>query len=376
MLSTIVNTGLGDREVPPLWDPTDHNGTLLYVNDDGVHGPELWRSDGSQAGTTLVKDVRPGADGGLVLESSNIYQAVRDNALLTVGHLTFFVGDDGQHGVELWESDGSAAGTVLMRDIATGTDSSTPTHLTNANGRLFFFTTTTAGALQLWTSDGTTRGTLMVRDLGPSHIAGAPDAFIGIVLVGSGEPAVDQVAALGGTLYFIKRVVIGPAELWKSDGTSAGTARVPTGVNLDPARLYAVGGRLLVVEPTGGDVWHVDPSSGAATRLSDFPSNTVIEAPIALGAKIMFAAAPGDTSFEVWASDGTPAGTRRVFQKAVSSYTVGSFQAATVGDTLFFCPDHRQIYTTDGTTATSAPIYTSERFLDLREFVGLDGALY
>ena len=80
-------------------------GTLFFTADDGTHGRELWRSDGSRAGTVLVKDIDPDGNG-------------REPYSLTgAGGTLFFTADDGTHGQELWKSDGTRAGTVLVKDI-------------------------------------------------------------------------------------------------------------------------------------------------------------------------------------------------------------------------------------------------------------------
>ena len=41
---------------------TGVGGTLFFTADDGIHGRELWKSDGTKAGTVLVKDIDPEVD--------------------------------------------------------------------------------------------------------------------------------------------------------------------------------------------------------------------------------------------------------------------------------------------------------------------------
>src|SRR5438045_4524324 len=91
-----------------------------------MNGPELWKSDGTQAGTVRVKDICPGACG------SSPYQLTNLNGTL------YFGADDGTNGQELWKSDGSDAGTVSVGDIYPGPGSSSPDSLRAALGTLFF----------------------------------------------------------------------------------------------------------------------------------------------------------------------------------------------------------------------------------------------
>lgn len=128
------------------------NGTLFFRANDGTNGYELRKSDGTEAGTTLVKDVFPGAG------SSNT------SSLANVNGTLFFNADDGTNGAELWKSDGTALGTILVKDINTG-GSPNPGSLTNMNGTLFFNANNGTNGYELWRSDGTSTGTTLVKDI-------------------------------------------------------------------------------------------------------------------------------------------------------------------------------------------------------------------
>ena len=87
---------------------------------------ELWKSDGTAAGTVLVKDILGGSSGSF------------PSYLTNVNGTLFFGANDGSHGNELWKSDGTAAGTVMVKDIRAGGSASDPWELTNVNGALSF----------------------------------------------------------------------------------------------------------------------------------------------------------------------------------------------------------------------------------------------
>ncbi len=116
-----------DINVSPRRSSVTAIGNVLYFSSvDDVHGEELWRSNGTAAGTVLVKDIDPGSGSSL------------PSGLTNVNGVLYFVADNGVNGNELWRSNGTAAGAVLVKDIWPGSIGSIPDQLTNVNGVLYF----------------------------------------------------------------------------------------------------------------------------------------------------------------------------------------------------------------------------------------------
>ena len=96
---------------------TNVDGTLFFIADDGTNGYELWKSDGTEAGTVMIKDIRPGSADSLV------------NYLTNADGVLYFRANDGTNGYELWKSNGTEAGTVMVQDIWPGSGSADPQDL-------------------------------------------------------------------------------------------------------------------------------------------------------------------------------------------------------------------------------------------------------
>src|SRR5262249_14576175 len=138
------------------------NGTLFFTANSTTTRRELWKSDGTAAGTALVKDINV----------DRTYSA-NPGPIIDVNGTKFFGADDGVHGWELWKSDGTAAGTTLVKDISPGgiyaypygygPASSSLGNMTNLLGMLFFTASNSMNNTMplpgLWKSDGTEAGT-------------------------------------------------------------------------------------------------------------------------------------------------------------------------------------------------------------------------
>src|SRR5262245_55994180 len=164
---------------------TDVNGTLFFVAEDPTHGRELWMSDGTEAGTVLVKDITPGP--------GSAFPVRYHGSLTAVGKTLFFAADDGVHGEELWKSNGTAAGTVLVKDINRGVKGSRLLFgmepMVEVNGTLYFAADDGVHGRELWKSDGTGAGTVLVKDLAPGVKDSDPSSLVNV----------------NGTLFFAAR---------------------------------------------------------------------------------------------------------------------------------------------------------------------------
>ena len=116
-------------------------GLLYFVADDGLHGRELWRSDGTPEGTVMVRDIRSGSIGSAPVN------------LRTVGGRVFFQANDGVSGEELWSTDGTSAGTRMVADIVPGSGGSSPGKVVLAGQRLFFSAVTEETGCEPWMLD-------------------------------------------------------------------------------------------------------------------------------------------------------------------------------------------------------------------------------
>lgn len=298
-LAASINPGRGD-----LVRTT--NGLVFFAWD------ELWVSDGTSAGTRPL-EVNPGAAGSFPFN------------LIPLGEKVVFFADDGSHGFEPWITDGTAAGTRLLRDVAAGSSSgispnsyfidatltvrdTVPDLIGSAGSRAFFSNSSESEGWELWSTDGSGEGTVRVVDLLPGAAGSAPLGF----------------TTLGNRIVF---VATGPGragrELWISDGTAAGTkllADLAPGAEESRPAGFAPYRNGLVFRAYDGDgtkLWFTDGTTAGSRVLDNRFSNSYGGSYAGLtssGERLFFNFSDdGGETIHLGTSDGTAAGTRRVY---------------------------------------------------------------
>jgi len=298
------------------------NGTLIFAGSTPATGTEVYVTDGTAGGTTLMKDINPGVDG-----------SSPGNDVAILNGFIYFTASRPAEGMELWRTNGTDIGTTLVKDIVSGTNGSNTTGkygLFSNGAYLLFAAQTPASGVELWKSDGTGPGT---------------DVLVNIH-TGSGGAA----SSNPGSFYPFNNVVLFKAtdathgeEIWRTDGTAGGTGMLTdinngigssTGITLFPGfdvsifqgfhifnnrayfRAYdgANTGVLYSTDGTVGNaavVKDIVPGASFATSISIFNS-------INLPNKFIFSVAGDAGLAELWESDGTTGGTK-VFKAFVQN---------------------------------------------------------
>jgi ELWxxDGT repeat protein len=274
---------------------------LFLMSRDFRGALSLWRSDGTRPGTYPLA----GPGGPLVHCGSQ--------SVAATGTDLFFSARAGD-GCGIWKTDGTSAGTMLVRQLTFG-DLNGLRVLTAVGRRVYFLAsaineTHGTSELSLWVSDGSPDGTVRLR---------AWDQFSGSF----------QAAAVGSRLFFIAPAPGGGRELWSSDGTPSGTRPITAFTPIDPF----------------------------VPRFQTASQGFVIQA---VDGQLCFLADDGRTGREVWCSDGTPAGTRRVtdFQLASPFVGLAGWRIEKLGQRLLFTANDgtsgNRLWTTTGQPASTA----------------------
>jgi ELWxxDGT repeat protein len=310
--------------------PTDlanGNGTLYFAANDGTHGTELWKSNGTAAGTVMIKDIEEGADGS------------EPAGMTAYNGQVFFRAGTSYNGFEPWVSDGTAAGTSLIEDLREGhypgefppelnpPYSSYPRNFTVSSGALYFTAYPNIGNVERVFRIGGTGDS--PRDVGGASAArygasasitqvtevngalyystrssaypyrgasnrlyklsGTTNTLLRDFSLGDEGDEVNQFTVAGGVLYLVANDGRNGREIWRSDGTPAGTVMLPEVVvgpgSGGPINLFSVG-NVLYFHPAAlsadPGLWKYDlarPQPTAIRLNAGGPAHTVEEYP-------------------------------------------------------------------------------------------------
>ena len=194
VIKNLGHSGVLSVAIKAIIPAKDHFYIHVYVYKSWspyVQYDELWKSDGTDAGTVLLKrfDERGATTEGISITTDQYEAANRSLS----GNEMYFYGYTGSNGRKIWKTDGTAAGTSMIADKSANA-------LTRLNDEVYF-----ASDFKLWKISGTT---------GSVELIDVPNIFI---------VATMRMAAFKNKLYFMGFDETNGVELWSSDGTPSGT---------------------------------------------------------------------------------------------------------------------------------------------------------
>ena len=303
---------------------------------DGQFSPDLYLSDGTEAGTTLKFDFEEGGsvmlgktDADLIYfnarkiyktnESSHNVTLVKDlsnemssygfsiRPYYTVGSQLIFamsIFSPTQWGNEFWVTDGTEEGTHLLKDIFPGVGSGSSGNAAVLGSKLIFDGLTPDAGSELWSSDGTEAGTTLLKDINPGALTSKPSGF----------------ALFKNKIFFSAFDEDHGREMWVTDGTAEGTVLladvVPGATGSDAVSFTVIGDQLLFAaydEALGWCLWKTDGTTAGTLFVSDIePGKEIVNVPrnfTSTGDKLYFTITDAAHGAELWASDGTASGT-------------------------------------------------------------------
>jgi ELWxxDGT repeat protein len=344
------------------------NGELYFTAFVSGIGTELYKTDGTDAGTVLLKDIRTGASNGL---DSN-FNEDKDIFVAYNGEL-YFRGSTNSS-IELWKTDGTTNGTVSVKNFE-DTNNGAPTYMAKGNrsilgvvynGLLYFYVNRN-GVGELWKTDGTTANTVIVR---------------------SGLKNIAEMTVFNNELYFVAGDdnASEGRELWVTDGTTAGTIikhdifpnnlNPALGFSSNPSDLTIFNNELYFKARSynnasgqiiGSELWKTDGTLSSLVKdinTDNLASGLNMPNFTIFNNELYFVASDNTTSdFELWKTDGTESGTVKVVTSTDTGESIDFTKATHYANKLYYF-DSQQLWVTDGTPAgTEAITGSSEQII-------------
>ncbi|MEQ9101762.1 MAG: choice-of-anchor D domain-containing protein [Imperialibacter sp.] len=329
------------------------NGKALFTANDGINGNELWVTDGTEEGTALLIDTKEGASGLIGF----FYKQVSSNLYIIVD------------GKEIWKTDGTSEGTSLVKDFdGVGYVQYDESEVTSLDNKLYFRLYNTSISKQsLWETDGTEEGTVQTTEdefqrfyirlidgelyvIGTWYESGlySTGIFKYNLISGSLEEVwsssnteiIRAMPTISEIIYFSF-----DSELWKTDGSAAGTELVKT---LDGNLRGTIGG----YEMPNGDIvffasdvehnyeiWKTNGTELGTTLLKDIYPGIISSyplSPVIYNEELFFSAADDKHGTELWKTDGTESGTVMLLDANTQYKNIQMESSTVTTEGLFF----------------------------------------
>ena len=329
----------------------------LMVLDDGLRGAELWSTDGTPAGTRLVRDINPGP------------ASSETDGFTVINGIAYFFANDGTNGRELWRSDGMTAGTFIVADVGPGAQGVGESAgfglpIVSLNGVMYFSADEGQAGLELWRSDGTRLGTYRLADIRP----------------GSGGSELQRFVVAGSRVFFLADNGQTGIELWVTDGTTSGTRLVTdirNGLQSSQIGLMVASGNTLFLTAddgvTGQELWRTNAAGTSAALVTDLntrrdifdPQKTLGSDPrglTALDGGVVFSATTIDNAdnlfVRLYHADGTSSNPVVLLEMPIASTIndIASFSDRVLFNINFSDGSTSELYSTDSTAAGTSPL--------------------
>ena len=328
-------------------------GTGFFVADDGVHGRELWTSDGTASGTRMVRDIRPGSS-----------HAGIDSLYLIEG-VVYFDANDGESGNELWRSDGTAAGTRQLVDLVPAGCSSAPGDVHGAGNIIYFLARAECeGPRVPWRLDLSTGTAVQLYET---------------------QGYISRLENVAERVFFVEQRD-GRSQLWVSFGTAEQTYPVVVDEQGTQAEvhysLWRLGASLFFAalnRDEGVELYRVDETGRRASLVRDIAEGAASSNPFSFSAidGVGYFAADDGEGQAVWRTDGTAQGTHRVTDPAIVGpgdiYNIRAY-----GDRFLFTVEHagqRSLWSTDGTQAGTLQLLNDPLVSSISQYRQVNGWL-
>ena len=243
----------------------------------------------------------------------------------------------------------TASDIELLKDINDKEINAYPRYITQVGNDLYFSLNDGNNGDELWKSDGTVAGTVLVKDINP----------------GSGSAYPNNLTNVNGTLFFVANNGSSGSELWKSDGTAAGTVLVKD-IRAGTSSSYLddltnVNGTLYFKADDGSngkELWKSDGTAAGTVMVKDIKSGSAspyLDELTNVNGILFFKADDDSSGNELWKSDGTTAGTVMVKDIRAGSSGSNPDQLTNFNGTLYFEANDGsngyELWKSDGTAA-------------------------